>query len=182
MASEAVFGQGVCMFEPRHGQMTRSEYEGYRRELERLRHARDHDVPEMLREARTFVSADAVEEMMQLQDDRTIADARIAQLEALLVSATIVEDDASPDVAYLGREVEVEYVGKGRRVTYRLAGSGVSGGPRVVSAGSPVGAALLGRRVGDVVTAELPNGKLAEMRIVDVRTPEAAVAADEVAA
>ena len=42
-----------------------------------------------------------------------------------------------------------------------------------MSARSPVGQALMGRRVGDVVAVELPTGRVEELRIVAIAPPAA---------
>jgi transcription elongation factor GreA len=149
--------------------LTPDEHQSHRDELERLRTIRDRDLPELLREARTFVSSDAAEEIIQIRDDRATVDARIAQLVDLLERAEVVDDDAAPDVVSLGRDVEVEYLRSGRVATYRLAGVPAHGGARTVSAGSPLGAALLGRSIGDDVHVELPGGRIEHLKVLDVR-------------
>jgi transcription elongation factor GreA len=153
-------------------EMTPAEYQGYRAELDQLLRVRDHELPALMREAHTFVASDTAEEIAQIRENHAVAAARITQLETLLESATVVDDDRSPGIAFIGRAVEVEYTRTGRRTTLRLVGSGVSGGAGRVSAGSPVGQALLGRSAGDVVTVELPNGRVEELRVVAV-TPVA---------
>ena len=150
--------------------LTPDEHRSHRDELERLRTIRDRDLPELLREARTFVSSDAAEEIIQIRDDRATVDARIARLVDLLERAdVVVVDDAAPDVVSLGRDVEVEYLRSGRVATYRLAGVPAQGGARTVSAGSPLGAALLGRSIGDDIHVELPGGRIEHLKVLGVR-------------
>jgi transcription elongation factor GreA len=149
--------------------LTPDEHQSYQDELERLRTIRDRDLPELLREARNFVSSDAAEEIIQIRDDRAVVDARIAQLAELLERAEIVADDAPAHLVSLGRDVEVEYQRSGRVVTYRVAGVPAHGAVRTVSAGSPLGAALLGRSIGDLINVVLPGGRVEQLRILDVR-------------
>jgi transcription elongation factor GreA len=148
--------------------LTPIEHQSYVDELDRLREVRDRDLPELLRAARAFVANDAAEEIIQIQQDRAVVDARIARLEELVRTARIVDGGGATDVVALGRAVEVEYVRTGRVATYRVAGIASASGAGTVSAGSPVGSALLGRAVGDTVAVELPNGRVEELRIVDV--------------
>lgn len=156
--------------------LTRSDYELHRGRLEELRRVRDRDLPTLLRDARSFVASDAEEEMAQIRDDHIFVEARIAQLEDLLRDADVVTDGA-PDVVCLGRVVEVEYTRSGKLATYRIAGAGSAGAPRTVSAGSPVGQAVIGRAAGDVVSIELPSGRAEELRIVSVTHTEEGLAA-----
>jgi transcription elongation factor GreA len=148
--------------------LTASERSAYERELWALVDERDRELPERLREARTYVAADAVEEIAQIQDDQAIADRRIARLQELLGNATTIPDAEGAGVVSVGSVVTIEYVPSGRRATYRLTGRGSAGAQGSVSARSPVGRALMGRPVGAVVSAELPGRRRAELRIVDV--------------
>src|SRR3954469_9325812 len=128
--------------------LTRGDYKQYRAQLEELRRVRDRDLPELLRDARGFVASDAEEEIAQIRDDHVFVEARIAHLEALLRDAHVIAEDSAPEVAFPGRVVDVEYTGDGKLATYRIAGAGSAGRPGTVSAGSPVGQALIGRAGG----------------------------------
>ena len=155
--------------------LTPDEYERYREDLERLREIRDRDLPGLLREARTFVANDAAEEILQIQEDQAIVDARIGRLEVLLATAHVLDGDLAPDVVTLGRSVEVEYLRTGRVANYLIAGvPPSSAGEGTVSAASPIGAALMGRSPGDIVVVELPRGRVENLRVVSVHGGEQA--------
>lgn len=151
--------------------LTQDEYDSYLEELVRLREIRDHDLPDLMREARTFVASDAVEELIQVQDDHAVVAARIGRLEELLRTARLVDDDLGAQVVTLGRSVEVEYVRTGKVTTYRIAGVAPSSGSGAVSAASPIGSALMGRSPGDLVAVELPRGRVEDLRILSVAQP-----------
>jgi len=157
--------------------LTRVDYEQYRARLEQLRRVRDRDLPELLRQARGFVASDAEEEIAQIRDDHVFVESRIAQLEALLRDARVVADGEAPGVAFPGRVVVVEYTSSGKRATYRIASAGSTVRPGTVSAGSPVGQALIGRARGDRVWVELPSGRGEELRVVAVRRDDEGLAA-----
>ena len=94
--------------------------------------------------------------------------ARIARLQELLHSARVDAGDEKPQVVALGREAEGEYLRTGKVVTYRIAGVPEQSGTGTVSARSPVGAALIGRSPGEVVSVELPTGRVEEIRVRQV--------------
>jgi transcription elongation factor GreA len=150
-----------------HLLLTAGEYAAHESELERLRAVRDRELPARLREARTFVTADAVEEIAQIQADQAVMDARIVALEDLLSTATVIER-GHVDVVALGSLVVVVYERTGRRATYRVTGKGTGVGVASVSARSPVGQALLGHRAGDVVEALIPGSRVERLKIVEV--------------
>src|SRR3954453_324788 len=114
--------------------LTRGDYKQYRAQLEELRRVRDHDLPELLRDARGFVASDAEEEIAQIRDDHVFVEARIAHLEALLREAHVIADGGAPGVALPGRIVEVEYMRSGKRATYRITAAGGAGHTGTVSA------------------------------------------------
>src|SRR5690242_1662294 len=86
-----------------------SELAEYGRELDRLRAIRDRDLRDRLRRARGFVGADAAEEIAHIYEDNAVIDARIARLEALVRTATVLGQEPVDGVASLGCTVEVEY-------------------------------------------------------------------------
>jgi transcription elongation factor GreA len=154
-----------------------SEFAEYERELDRLRGIRARELPDRMRRARGFVAADAAEEIAHIQEDHAVIDARIARLEGLLRTATVLPDGPADGVVTLACTVEVEYERTRRRASYRLNGIASGTDARSVSARSPVGRALMGRRAGDVVSVELPSGRLESLQIVAITPPPAADAA-----
>jgi transcription elongation factor GreA len=153
------------------------EFAGYEEELDRLRAIRARDLRDRMRHARGFVATDAAEEIAHIQGDNAAIDARIARLEALLRTATVLPDGPADGVATLGSTVEVEYERTGRRASYRLNGIASGRDALSVSARSPVGRALMGRRAGEVVTVELPSGRVESLKIVGIISPPAVDAA-----
>jgi transcription elongation factor GreA len=146
--------------------LTIHEYEHHEAQLEALRQLRDREFRQVLRQTRSFVGNDAAEEMVHLENDLRVIDARIAQLEALLHDAAVVSDDDHPsDVVAVGRTVTVQYRRSGKTVTYYVGGNSGSLATRAVSPRSPMGRALLGRSPGDRVTVELPIGRKEELLI-----------------
>src|SRR3954451_18520349 len=154
-----------------HPLLSRAEFDHYRDQLVELRRVQDRDLPQLLRDARGFVANDAAEEIAQIREDQTVVEARIAYLEVLLADARVVDDDGwHADRVVPGRVLSVRYARSGREVAFVLGGSAPSHA-KAVSVRSPVGQALLGRSVGDVVSVELPNGTVEEICIVSVAPP-----------
>jgi transcription elongation factor GreA len=154
-----------------------AEYAAYEQELDRVRAIRARELPDRMRRARGFVSADVAEEIAHIQEDRAVIDARIARLEDLVLTATVLPDGPADGVATLGCAVEVEYERTGGRASYRLNGIASGTDARSVSARSPVGRAVMGRRAGDVVSVKLPSGRVESLRILAITPPVVAEAA-----
>ena len=102
------------------------------------------------------------------KDSQGKMEARIRQLEAMLEGAEMVQGGASGEVA-IGVIVGLCYDGE-TEVEEFLVGSieeRVLGTP-VISPGSPLGLALMGKRAGTTVEYEAPSGKK-KVEIVAVR-------------
>jgi transcription elongation factor GreA len=83
-------------------------------------------------------------------------EARIRHLEALLKNAEIVEGGGS-EVVQAGSIVEIRYEGDDETERYLIGSIEERHDDlEVISPGSPLGQALLGHRVGDIVDFEAP--------------------------
>lgn len=151
--------------------MGASEYAAYEQELDRLGALRACELLDRLRQARGFVGADAGDEIVHIHEDQAVVEARIARLEELLRTATVIADGPDHDAATLGCTVESEYERKSRRARYRLSGIASTSDGLSVPARSPVGRALMGRRAGHVVSVQVPAGGFDRLWILAIRQP-----------
>ena len=149
--------------------MSSAEYAVLVRELQNLRDAHRAELAQRLGDVRAHGTTSDDDDRLAVLEETAIDRARIAQLEELARSATVLEDEAAFDgAAMLGSTVEVADAA-GRITTYRLIGRRTSDSPaHEVSLGSPVGKALLGARTGDVVHVSLPNGRERTLTVLGV--------------
>jgi len=91
---------------------------------------------------------------------------RIRHLEALIKDAEIVEGGGTEAVE-AGSIVEIRYEGDDESERYLIGSIEERHSEvEVMSPGSPLGQALMGHRVGDVVDYETPTGKVLKVEIV----------------
>jgi len=144
--------------------LTREGYRKFEGELNYLRSIRRVEVAERLRIA-LEEGGDLVEnaEYEDAKNEQAFVEGRIQQLELLLNRAQIIEDEENfapdnPDVVRLNSFVKLQ---EGRRTPeiYHLVGS-MEADPTQgkISDASPLGRALMGKRVGDTVTISAPDG------------------------
>lgn len=95
------------------------------------------------------------------KNEQAFVEGRILTLEAMLKNAVIIEDDAPRDRVGLGTRVTVlERDGDGPE-TYHIVGSAeVDPAAGRISNESPLGKALLGKRPGDEIEVQTPDGPL----------------------
>jgi transcription elongation factor GreA len=99
--------------------------------------------------------------------ERELLDSRIARLEHRLRAGELVEPVADGKID-IGERVTLLDRTTGATTDYRIVGSG-EGDPAAgeISHNSPVGSAVLGRRVGDAVEVAVPRGTV-WIEVVDV--------------
>ena len=95
-------------------------------------------------------------------------EARILQITELLRTAKVGKATHTEGVVSPGMTVTVKFAGDDEEITFLLASREESGAPiDVYSPRSPLGSAINGKRVGEKVDYELPNGKTLGVEIID---------------
>ncbi len=132
--------------------LTERQAEALRTELAELEGPRRGEVVKAIAKAREFGDLSENFEYHAAKNEQGLLEARIRTLRSRLDGAEIVAEAGSDEVG-IGSVVEVE--GNGRTITVEVSAVGGSG---TVSPTSPLGAALLGRKVGETVDVAAPQG------------------------
>ena len=129
-------------------------------ELENLSTVRRREVAARIKEAREFGDISENAEYDDAKNEQAMLEARIAQLEERLRSATVIDaSDLTNDVVRVGSKVHVQDA-DGKSTLYTIVGSAeASPAERRLSNESPVGKALLGRKKGEEVSFTTPKGE-----------------------
>lgn len=94
-------------------------------------------------------------------------DSRIRYLERMIRTATIISDESADDEIGLNNTVTVEFVDDGTTETYRIVttvrGNSLEG---LITNESPLGKALLGKRVGEIAHVQVNEAVSYDVRIV----------------
>jgi transcription elongation factor GreA len=100
-------------------------------------------------------------ELLDSSDELARLDQQIAVLEERLASATVVQPNPADGELGVGEFARVRDLDTGELLDYRIVGAGEANpAAGSISYSSPVGSALLGRRVGDVIEVKVPSGLL----------------------
>ena len=131
-------------------------------ELNYLRTDRDKEVTEMIKVARGYGDLSENSEYDEAKTQQAKLYGRIAEVEEILANAVIINaDDAAPDHIGLGCTFTVKDLEFGDESTYELVGSQEANPMNGrVSDDAPFGRALVGAKVGDIVTVEAPVGEI----------------------
>lgn len=131
-------------------------------ELEELKTVVRKNIAEKIKTALSFGDLSENSEYDEAKNDQAIVEARIAQLEAMIKNAKILnEGELSTDVVNPGSKVKLLDLGYNEELIYKIVGSTEANPSKgLISDQSPLGVALIGKRVGDEVSVEAPAGTI----------------------
>ena len=140
-------------------------YEGLKKleeELEDLKVVRRKEVADKIKEAREQGDLSENAEYDAAKDEQREIEARIEELEKILKNAEVVdEDEVDVDTINVGCKVKVLDVEFEEELEFRIVGSTEASSLQgKISNESPIGRALMGAQVGDVVNVEAPAGTI----------------------
>ncbi|MGI8921099.1 MAG: transcription elongation factor GreA [Solirubrobacteraceae bacterium] len=147
--------------------MTPDGLHALRREVEHLETAARREMAARIKAARELGDLKENAEYHDAKHDQAMLETKIRRLRRQLNAAVAVEPQEG-DIVGFGSTVRVLDETSGREATYTFVGSAEARpGEGRLSADSPIGQALAGRRAGDRVSVSTPGGERA-MRIVAV--------------
>ena len=141
-------------------------YEGlmkYESELEHLKVVKRQEVAQKIKEAREQGDLSENAEYDAAKDEQRDIEARIEELEKILKNAEVVdEDEVDLDKINIGCMVKILDVEFNEELEYKIVGSTEANSLKgKISNESPVGKALMGRKVGETVEVDTQAGVIA---------------------
>lgn len=149
--------------------LTREGYDKLVKELDYYISVRRNQVAEQIAIARGFGDLSENAEYDEAKNEQSRLEAKIAEMENTLHNCIIVEDDeVDTETVGVGNAVTVNNMNLKKEQTYTIVGANETD-PRnfKISSDSPIGAALLGKKVGQTVTVEAPAGQI-KMKVLKI--------------
>ena len=138
--------------------MTREGHNRLKEELDRLKRIERPAITRAIAEARAHGDLSENAEYHAAREKQSFVEARINDLESKVGSAEVIEPPTSGDRVTFGSTVRVEDQ-TGKESRYQIVGSEESDpSSGRLSIMAPLARALIGKKVGDTVTAQLPGG------------------------
>lgn len=139
-------------------QFTKDGYKKLEAELLELQTTQRPAAVERLGRARAMGDLSENSEYTAAKEELAFVEGRIKEIEELMKRAEVVETQPTKGIS-IGAEVTVER--DGREETYSIVGE-FEADPmeKKLSATSPIGQALIGKKEGDMVDVEVPAGKI----------------------
>lgn len=148
-------------------------YEGLKKledELQDLKVNKRQEVAQKIKEAREQGDLSENAEYDAAKDEQRDIEARIEEIEKILKNAEVIdEDEFDSETVNFSSEVVLHDIDLDEVVSYKIVGSTEADILKnKISNESPLGEALMKKKVGDVVKVEAPDGEY-EYKILDIK-------------
>ncbi|MEJ5198226.1 MAG: transcription elongation factor GreA [Anaerolineae bacterium] len=137
-------------------------------ELDYLINVRRPEIARQIAEAKADGDVSENAGYEEAKNAQAFNEGRILTLKNILAKAVVIQQNGSKETVDIGCKVTVRDVTYGDQETYTIVGSTeVDPGNGRISLKSPIGRALMGHRIGDIVTVQTPGGNV-EFEIVSI--------------
>lgn len=148
-------------------QMSKEGYAKLEKELDYLKSIRRAEVAQKLKEARAFGDLSENAEYDEAKNEQGILEANIAEMEKTLENAIIVDNISIHEVG-MGSVVELLDMKKNQKKKFQIVGTNeASPADGKISDESPIGKAVMKKKVGERFSVEAPVGTL-EFEVLDI--------------
>jgi transcription elongation factor GreA len=132
------------------------------KELDHLKTVKRREVAARIKQALEFGDISENSEYDDAKNEQAFVEGRIATLEKMLRNARVIDqDEVDTDTVTVGSKVRLKDLESGQEYEYTLVGSAEADPAEArISNESPVGRAILGKKVGAVVEVDAPAGTL----------------------
>ncbi len=138
--------------------LTQEGYEELKQELDDLINIKRPANIKAIKEARALGDLSENAEYDAARNEQAELEGRIQKLEQIMENVSIIENMDTSKVS-IGNTVSIKYVDDGEEDEYQIVGSQEANPfESKISNESPIAKALLGKKVGDIVDVESPNG------------------------
>ena len=157
--------------------MSRSGLKALEAELNDLKSNRRKEIAEKIKVAISYGDLSENSEYDSAKNEQAIIEARIAQLEKMLPLVKVLdESDITTDIAGIGRVVKVKDLDFDDEEAFAIvSASEADPSEGRISDESPVGKALIGKAVGDIVEVTVPSGAVIRYEVLGIEKHEASI-------
>ncbi len=147
--------------------LTKQGLEKLKEELEYLKTDKRKEISERIKIAQEFGDLSENAEYHEAKDEQAFTEGRILELEHLIKTSEVAEENINKDIIGIGSKVIVEK--DDHELSFTIVGS-TEADPASgkISLDAPLGSALLNKKVGDEVEVELPGG-LVKYKVIDIQ-------------
>ncbi|MBS6447226.1 MAG: transcription elongation factor GreA [Clostridiales bacterium] len=149
--------------------VTESSYQKLKEELDYLKNVKRKEAAENVGIARSFGDLSENSEYDEAKNEQAKIEAQISELEETISHAKVISDhEIQTDMVNVGISVTVYDMDYDEEVEYQIVSSReVDPLENKISDQSPIGKALIGTKVGDIISVEVPDG-VAKFKVMKI--------------
>ena len=140
-------------------------------ELEELKTVKRKEIAEKIKIARDFGDLSENSEYDEAKNEQAQIEEKIVKLDNMIANAKIIDEvELDTKTVNVGATVTLVQVESKKKLEYTIVGSAESNPLEgKISNESPVGKAILGKKKGNKVQVQLPNGNVVEYKIQNIK-------------
>lgn len=138
---------------------TKEGFEKLKQELETLKNEGRRDIAERLKKAKEYGDLSENAEYSDAKEAQAKLESQIFEFEEIIRDSVIIRKSPQKNIVSIGSTIEVQ---KGvKNFKYTIVGSReAKPEENLISNESPLGRSFLGKKIGDIVQIETPNGEV----------------------
>lgn len=149
--------------------LTREGLEKLEAELDNLKNVKRLEVAQRIKVAIGFGDLSENSEYEDAKNEQAMVEGQIVELENKIRNARVIEATGSKNNINIGSTVRLLNVARNLEMEYTIVGSTEADPAKLrISNESPVGAAIIGHKAGDVVEVNAPKG-IIEYKILEIK-------------
>ncbi|MBI4092724.1 MAG: transcription elongation factor GreA [Candidatus Kerfeldbacteria bacterium] len=127
-------------------------------ELKQLKSVKRREIAQRIQEAKELGDLSENAEYVEAKNEQAFVEGRIAELDAIIKNAVIIHEEKNSELVRVGSKVKLK--NDGETQTFEIVGSNEADPQNGrISNESPLGQALVGKRVGETIEVTAPKGK-----------------------
>ena len=149
--------------------LTKSDIEKMKAEIEHRKVVVRHELLEHVKTARAQGDLSENFEYYAAKKEKNKNESRIRYLERMIRTANVVDDSSADDEVGINNTVTVEFIEDKETETYRIVTTvRVDTFKNMISIDSPLGKALMGHKVGDIVNVKVNENVNYDVKILEI--------------
>ncbi|MDD2494117.1 MAG: transcription elongation factor GreA [Tissierellia bacterium] len=149
--------------------ITAEGLEELKKELEDLKLVKRKEISEKIKVALAFGDISENAEYDEAKNEQANVESRIAKLELLIKNAKVIKESKQKGVVSVGSKVKIKDLEYDELMEYTIVGSAEADPFKgKISNVSPLGKALLGKKIGEIIEVASPTGDVIKYEIIAV--------------
>lgn len=149
--------------------LTKEGFNNLKKERDELKNKLMGEIAQRIKEARELGDLSENSEYEEAKNEQGKIDSRIKEIEYVLDHAEVIEEELDNSEVKLGKRIKIKDFGIKKEKDFMLVTPQEADlKENKISIDSPIGKAILGKKIGDKASIRTANGKIKKIEILDI--------------